>query len=150
MTIAIRDFSFSAKTEIPYQRVLSILREGLKRHGFEVLCELPLDRELQRKVGLQSQHCTVIVVWSPFDAYQAVVSDRDGGVLVPFNIAVAEQANSTVVAAMNYASLSRGGGPIGVHVMAQNVARKMRQLFLEVAAEEATPEYREVSGSAWK
>ena len=148
MTTAVRDFSFSATTTMPYQRALSILREALKRHGFEILSELPLDRELERKVGLQCQHCTVFVIWSPFDAYQAVISDRDGGVLVPFNLTVAEYGSSTVYAATNHAALSRNGGSIGVQVLVQTLTKKVRRLFLELAIHETVPEYREAPGSA--
>ncbi len=149
MTIAVRDFSFSARTDVPYQRVLSILREALKRHGFEVLCELPLDRELERKLGLHCQYCTVLVVWSPLDAYQAVISDRDGGLLVPFNITVAEQGSSTVIAATNHAALGRNSGSIGVQVLLQTLTKKVRRLFLELARHENAPEYRDTSGPAF-
>ena len=148
MTTALRDFSFSATTTMPYQRVLPILREALKRHTFEVLCELPLDLELERNLGLQCQHCTVFVVWSPFDAYQAVISDRDGGVLVPFNITVAEHGNSTVIAATNHSVWSGNGGSIGVQVLVQTLAKKVRRMFLELATKENAQEQREVPGSA--
>lgn len=148
MTTAVRDFSFSATTGMPYQRVLSILREALKRNGFEVLCELPLDRELERKVGLECQLCTVLVVWSPFDAYQAVISDRDGGLLVPFNFTVAEYGNSTVIAATKHASLGRNGGSIGIQVLMQTLTKKVRRIFLELVAQEKLAEYREAPGSA--
>lgn len=144
MTTAMRDFSFSARTEMRYQRVLSVLRAALKRNGFEVLCELPLDQELERKVGLQCRHCTVLVVWSPFDAYQAVTSDRDGGLLVPFNLAVGEHEGSTVVGAINLAAANRHGGSLGVQVMAQSLAKKVRRVFLELATQENVSEYREV------
>lgn len=147
MTTAVRDFSFSARTVASYERALSLLRGALKRNGFEVLCELPLDRELERKVGLECQRCTVLVVWSPFDAYQAVISDRDGGVLVAFNITVAEQENSSVIAATNHAALSRNGGSIGVQVLVQTLTKKVRHLFLELAIHENVPEYRQTSGS---
>jgi len=62
MTNTVRDFSISVRATVSYQRALAKLREALKRHGFETLCELPLDRELERKVGLHPQHCTVFVV----------------------------------------------------------------------------------------
>ena len=84
MTTTVRDLSISVRTPVSYQRALTRLREALKRHGFETVCEFPLDRELERTVGLGSQHRTVFVVWSPFEAYQAVLSDRDDGSLVLF------------------------------------------------------------------
>lgn len=147
MTTAVRDFSFSARTPMPYQRTLSVLREAVKRNGFEVLSELPLDSELQHKVGLRCQQCTLLVLWSPFDAYQALLSDRDGGLLVPVNVTVAERGGATVIAATNHAALSLNGAPIGVQVLAQTLARKVRRIFLEVATQESVPTYREERGS---
>jgi len=144
MTTAVRELLISARTGMSYQHVLSILREAVKRHGFEVLCELPLGRELERKVGLRCQRCTVLVVWSPFDAYHAALSDRDGGLLVPFNIVVAEHGDSTVVAATNHAALSRNGGPIGVEILAQCLAKKVRRIFLDFSAQENVAAFREV------
>ena len=149
MTTGVRDLSISARTGISYRRVLSILREAVKRHGFEVLCEVALDRELERKVGLRCQHCTVLVVWSPFDAYHAVLSDRDGGLLVPFNILVAEHGDSTVIAATNHAALGRNGAPIGVQVLAQALAKKVRCIFLEMATQDAIPMDREARDQRW-
>jgi uncharacterized protein (DUF302 family) len=147
MTTTVRDFSISARTTTSYQRALANLREALKRHGFEILFELMLDRELDRKVGLRWQHYTVFVVWSPFDAYQAVLSDRDGGLLVPFNLCVAEDGNSTFVAVSNHTSLSRSAGPIGIQVLVRDLARKIRQVLVEVAMQEEPLAYREVRSS---
>lgn len=147
MTTAVRDFSFSGRTELTYELALSALREVIKLHGFELLYELPLDQELERKVGLRSRRCTVLVVWSPFDAYQAVLSDHDGGLLVPFNITVVEHGRSTVIAATNHAALARNSGSVGVQILAQTLAKKVRRIFLEVALRERVPEYSEATGS---
>lgn len=141
MTTAVRDFSYSARTTMPFLRTLSVLREALKRNGFEVLGELPLHLELTRKVGLRCQPYTVLVVWSPFDAYQAVLSDRDGGLLVPFNITVAQHGETTMVAATNHSHLSLNDAPIGVRILAQALGRKVRRLFFELAMQESVSDY---------
>lgn len=147
MPIAVRDLSISVRTRTSYQQALPSLREALKRHDFEVLCELPLDRELPRKVGMRWQHYTVLVVWSPFTAYQALLSDRDGGLLVPFNICMAEDRTSTFVAVMNHAALSGNGGTIGVQVLVRDLTRKMRQVLAELAMQEGVSQYTEAQES---
>jgi uncharacterized protein (DUF302 family) len=136
MPTTVRDFSISVRTPISHQRALTSLREALKRHGFETLCELPLDRELERKVGLRCQHCTVFVVWSPFHAYQAVLSDRDGGLLVPFNLCVAQEGSSTFIAVMNHGALSRSVNSLGVQVLVRLLADKTHEVLVEAAMSE--------------
>lgn len=140
MTTTVRDLSISVRTESSYQQVVTNLREALKNQALEILCELPVDRELDRKVGLrcehqgrQWQHYTVFVVWSPFDAYQALLSDREGGLLVPFNVCVGEDGNSTFVAVSNlHGVLNAKDAPIGIQVLARDLARKIRQVLVEL------------------
>jgi uncharacterized protein (DUF302 family) len=147
MTTTVRDFSISVRTATSYQRAVASLREALKRHGFEILCELPLDRELEGKAGLRWEHYTVLVVWSPFDAYQALLSDRDGGLLVPFNLCVVEEENSSFVAVTNHGALGRTAGPIGIQVLVRDLARKIRRVLAELATQEEPPGYRETQRS---
>ena len=123
-------------TPISYQRAVTKLREALKRHGFETLCELPLDRELKRKVGLHWQHCTVFVVWSPFEAYQVLLSDRNGGVLVPVNLCVAKERDSTLLAVINHGAWSANSGSLGLQVMVRDIADKIRDVLAEASMPE--------------
>ena len=71
MTTTAREFSISVRTAGSYRQTLAELRKALKRNGFEILSELTLDREFERKVGMPCEHCTVFVVWSPSWAPQA-------------------------------------------------------------------------------
>jgi uncharacterized protein (DUF302 family) len=145
MTTTVRDLSISVRTESSYQQVVNNLREALKSQALEILCELPVDRELDRKVGLRCehqgrewQHYTVFVVWSPFDAYQALLSDRDGGLLVPFNVCVGEDGSSTFVAVSNFHGvLNAKDAPIGIQVLARHLARKIRQVLAGLDHEES-------------
>jgi uncharacterized protein (DUF302 family) len=140
----VRDLSISVRSKDTYEITLLTLREALKRSGFEVLCEFPVARELERKVGLQwrqlglhwQQRYTVFVVWSPSDAYQALLSDRDGGLLIPFNVCVAEDGASTAVAFTNhYGPLAAKSSSIGVQLLIRNLTRKFRQVLIEVASD---------------
>ena len=152
MNTIVRDFSISMRTTACYQQVVSNLLETLKHRGFEILCEFLIDRELDRKVGLRWeqlglrwQHYTVFVVRSPFDAYQALLSDRDGGLLVPFNVCVAQDAGSTFVAVTNHqGSLNTKDAPIGIQVSVRDLARKIRQVLMDLAMKGRSAEGHEV------
>jgi uncharacterized protein (DUF302 family) len=151
MSAIVRDFSISVRTAAGYPETVSVLREALKRHGFEMLCELSMDRELQRKaglpwdrMGLRWQHYAMFVVWSPSDAYQALLSDRDGGLLVSFNLCVAGDGTSTFVAATNhYGAGNAKVGTIGVQILIRELARKIRELLMEIGTPEQRPGYGE-------
>jgi uncharacterized protein (DUF302 family) len=136
MTTMTRDFSFSLHTTLGFQECLDLLRQKLQHEGFRVVSEVQFHREFEKNVGLQWQKYTVLVVWSPFHAYQALLSDRDGGLFMPFNIAVAEDMGYTSIAVTNHALAGFNQGPIGIQVLVRELNRKMRQIFLELASHE--------------
>ena len=137
-------FSISVKTKINYQETIEYLREALTRFGFEGLHELPLDRELERKAGLRWpqlglswRHYTVLLVWSPLDACPALLSDRDGGLLVPFNLCVAEGDNVTFIAAANHFNLLRpGNASIGTQTLLRDLSHRIRGVLSELETQQ--------------
>ena len=128
-----RDFSHSAITTLSFEDTLTLLRELLRVEGFRVVAEIPFHREFQRHVGLQWQNYTVLVVWNPFLAYQAVLSDRDAGIFMPFNFVVAENGSCTLVAATNHLLFGRLAGTIGAQVLARDLNRMIDRILSRVS-----------------
>ena len=139
MTTMTRDFSFSVRTALGFQESLDLLRRNLQREGFRVVSEVQFHREFEKTVGLPWKNYTVLVVWSPFHAYQALLSDRDGGLFVPFNVVIAEDTGCTLIAVTNHALAGFSNGPVGIQVLVRELNRKMRQIFLEFASHEVIP-----------
>ena len=136
MVMMKREFSLAVETKLDYQRCLQSLRESLQQHGFKIISQVPFHREFERQIGMQWDRYTVLVAWSPFHAYQALLSHKDGGLLMPFNIVVAEDGGSTFVAAINHAVLS-GYAPVGIQILANDLAIKIREVLLSLAVDDA-------------
>jgi len=144
MTPIVKDFSISAVRANGYQVALPYLADALKRQGFETLYQFRLNPAVERKVGLSWRHLglpwrdyTVLVVWSPPDACQAILSDRDGGLLVPFNVCVAGNDRITVAAVINhYGALIPRDGPVGARLVIRNLTRKFYQVLEEFSSRE--------------
>jgi len=80
--------------------------------------------------GLPCQNYTVLVVWSPSEVGPAVLSDRDGGLIVPFNICVAGDDERTVAAVINhYGALMPREGPIGIRLVIRDLTRKIYRVW---------------------
>lgn len=145
MTTTVRNFSISIRTAMNYDRTLAKLREALRSHGLETLCELPVDREVERQGGVRWSELglhwqgryTILVVWSPSNAHQALLCDRDGALLIPFTFSVAEDRDFTVIAVTNhYAAMNPRVVTIGVQVLVRDLARKVRDVLGEFAGQE--------------
>jgi uncharacterized protein (DUF302 family) len=144
MTPVVNGFSISARRAAGYDRAFPYLCEELKREGFEILCEFRVDPALERRTGLSWAHLglpwqdyTVVVVWSPLDAGPALLSDRDGGLLLPLNICVASDGASTAAAVINpFGALMPRDGPVGIRLVIRNLARRIYEVLLRFANEE--------------
>ncbi len=144
MTPIVKGFSISAQRAASYQEAFSYLCRQLQQHGFEILNELEVGPALEHKLGLSWAHlglrwqnCTVLVVWSPEDLCEAVLSDRDGGLLTPFNICVAGDGLSTVAAVINhYGPLIPRDGSIGIRLVIRNMTRRIYEVLQAFGTEE--------------
>ena len=131
-----RSLAISTTIPLPFARCLALLRQALSRSGFRVLAEVPFDREFENHVGMRWSRYTVVLVWSPFHAYQAILGDQDAGILLPFHLIVAEEANATHVAATDVSVLGQMTGHIGLELLGGDISRKIQHIFSELHAYE--------------
>ncbi len=136
MNTMTRDFSFSVRTTLGFQESWDLLRRKLQRDDFRIVSEVHFHHEFEKRVGLQWRKYTVLIIGSPFLAYQALLSDRDGGLFVPFKLSVAEDTGSTLITTTNHSWAGLSGSPIGIQVLVRELNRKIRQIFLELAIHE--------------
>ena len=127
-----RELSISVETSLPFGECLTRLRGILSHAGFRVLAEIPFHREFEEHLGLQWPRYTVMVVWSPFHAYQGVLNDIDAGFILPFHFVVAERAGSTLVAATNLSLLGHITGRIGLRLVGNNLSQQIQQILYQL------------------
>lgn len=125
----------AVRTAMDSSRVVASLRDELHRCGFRVVRELSLHHELRAEIGMAAPHNTVFVVWHPFSAYQAVLSHPNGGLMVPFNVAVHEDEGVTTLSVLNQPLLTSDS--LGVRVLGQELNRRLREVLLNLAAYES-------------
>ena len=70
-----------------------------------------------------------MVVWSQFEAWRAVLTEDDAGLLMPFNIAVTEDGGFTLIAVNNWIGRRQACATIGVSLMVHDAETRMRRVF---------------------
>ncbi len=129
MVIATQLCSFSRLVPRGFEETLTVLRSALHHEGFEILCEVPFHREFQKSMGMTCRRCTVLVVWSQFDTWRAALTEDDAGLLMPFNIAVVEHGEATLVAVGNWSSRHLARATVGISLMLYKVRARMCRVF---------------------
>ena len=112
-----------------FEETLDILRSALRREGLQIICEVPFHREFRKSMGVTCCKYSVLVVWSQFETWRAVLTEDDAGLLMPFNIAVKEDGNSTLIAVNNWTSRRQGGASVGVSLLVHDAEARMLRVF---------------------
>ena len=80
-------------------------------------------------MGVGCRKYTVLVVWSQFEAWRAVLTEDNAGLLIPFNIVVRENGGSTVIAIDNWTGRRATHETIGISMMLHDTEARMRRVL---------------------
>jgi uncharacterized protein (DUF302 family) len=105
------------------------LRSALLKEKLDIICEVPFHREFQKSMGVTCRRYTVLVVWSQFETWRAVLTENDAGLLMPFNVAVMEERDSTLIVVNNWSGRRPTHASVGVSLMLHDVEAKLRRAF---------------------
>jgi uncharacterized protein (DUF302 family) len=125
----------AVETAMGFNQILESLRVELPRQAFRILTEVDFSRELDSQIGLSTSRYVVLIVWHAFSAYQALLSDPNGGLMIPFNLAVRQHGCVTTVSVLVQPSLAPEAS-LGIRVLGQDLNRQMRDVMLHVGAHE--------------
>jgi uncharacterized protein (DUF302 family) len=128
------ELSISFETPLGFEECSLQLRDTLSRAGFRVVAEIPFHREFQEHLGIKWPRYTVLVVWSPFAAYQSVLDDGDTGIFFPFHLVIAEGDEGTTVAATNLSLPGQITGRIGLRLLGDTLTRQIEQILSQLHA----------------
>lgn len=123
----------SVHTSLPFEECLGLLRQKLQRERFRIVAQIHFDREFENTLGVHWRKHTVLVVWDSFYAYQALLCGLNGGLFLPFNVSVSDQAGSTLIATTDHSSSASGQNSIGVQILTRELNRRMEQILMEFA-----------------
>jgi uncharacterized protein (DUF302 family) len=138
MKNAMRNFTISTESESSFPHTLDVVREALRQERLQVIAELPFEQKLEEATGVKWSKYTVLVVWSPMDAPHAVLSGREAGLFIPFNVVVKEGDETTVVTAMTHDLWDTPNQPIELRSLLREVDLKVRRALLSVPKERST------------
>jgi len=123
------------ETAMDFDHTLESLRAELFRSEFRILTEVDFSRELDSHIGLSASQYAILIVWHAFSAYQALLSDLNGGLMVPFNVAVYQNDGVTTVSVLLQPSLTPEAS-LGIRALGQDLNRRLRDVLLHLGTYE--------------
>jgi uncharacterized protein (DUF302 family) len=90
-------YGFTKELDIPYETVIELVREALKKEGFGVLTEIDVKEKMKEKLGLDMRKYIILGVGNPPNAYKAILTEENIGLMLPCNVIVYEKGSKTVL-----------------------------------------------------
>lgn len=85
---------------LSYEDAVEKVREELKKEGFGVLTEIDVKATLKKKLDVDFDDYVILGACNPPNAYKALQSEQDIGLMLPCNIIVYRKDQKTVVSAI--------------------------------------------------
>lgn len=123
---------YSIETTIKgnYKLILEKTKKELAVEGFGILTEINVRKTLKKKLGVDYQNYTILGACQPQSAYQMLQKTQDVGLLLPCNVIVYENADSTVVVSAIKPTLAvKMIVKKSAKSLAENIERKLKKVI---------------------
>ena len=91
------NYGFTKEMDIPYGTVIEQVREALKNEGFGILTEIDVKEKMKEKLGLDMNKYIILGACNPANAYKAILTEENIGLMLPCNVIVYEKGSKTVL-----------------------------------------------------
>ena len=90
-------YGFTKELDIPYETVVELVREELKKEGFGILTEIDVKETMKEKLGLDMNNYIILGACNPQNAYKSILTEENIGLMLPCNVIVYQKGSKTVL-----------------------------------------------------
>lgn len=93
------------EVSVPLDTVLKKIPRELKRHGFQLLSNIRIDKELRESLGVDYKHCAILVISNLQLAYKTLLREEESALLQFLPVLIYEKNGKTALATMRPSQL---------------------------------------------
>ena len=124
--------SYALKTTVnlPFEEAIDKVTEELKLEGFGVLTQIDVQDTLRKKLDVNFRKYKILGACNPPNAYKALQTEPDIGLMLPCNVVVYEgEGRATVVAAVDPVASMKAVENSALESTAREVRRKLQRVI---------------------
>jgi len=127
-------YGFGVRLALTVPDAEAEVRRALAAEGFGVLTEIDVAATMEEKLGVRRPLYKILGACNPPLAHRALCADEQIGLLLPCNVAVYEDGDTTVVAVMDPELMSRLSDAPGLGEVAAEAGERLRRALARVEA----------------
>ena len=123
------NYGFTKELDIPYETVITQVREALKKEGFGVLTEIDVKEKMKEKLSLDFRKYIILGACNPLNAHQAILAEENIGLMLPCNVIIYERGNKIVLSIIRPMVAMQMIANPALRSIAENVEVKLKKVF---------------------
>jgi uncharacterized protein (DUF302 family) len=123
------NYGFTKELNIPYEKVIEIVREALQKEGFGILTEIDVKRKMKEKLGLDMRKYIILGACNPPNAYKAILAEENIGLMLPCNVIVYEKGSKTVLSVIRSTVAMQMVDNMELQKLSEVVEEQLKRVF---------------------
>ena len=123
------NYGFTKELNIPYGKVVELVRDSLKKEGFGILTEIDVQGKMKEKLGINMNKYIILGACNPSNAYKAILAEENIGLMLPCNVIVYEKGGKTVLSVIRPTVAMQIVDNLELQKAAQAVEEQLKKVF---------------------
>lgn len=123
------NYGFTKELDTPYEKVIEQAKEALKKEGFGILTEIDIKEKMKEKLGLDMRKYIILGACNPLNAYKAIQTEENIGLMLPCNVIVYEKGSRTVLSVIRPTVAMQMVDNTGLREVAEAVESQLKRAF---------------------
>jgi len=123
------NYGFTKELDIPYETVIELVREALKKEGFGVLTEIDVKEKMKEKLDLDMRKYIILGACNPPNAFKAILAEENIGLMLPCNVIVYEKGSKTVLSVIRPTVAMQVIDNVELQKLAEAVEGQLKKAF---------------------
>jgi uncharacterized protein (DUF302 family) len=122
------NYGFTKELNIPYGKIVELVRQTLKKEGFGVL-EIDIQGAMKEKLGIEMSKYIILGACNPSNAYTAILAEENIGLMLPCNVIVYEKGSKTVLSIIRPTVAMQMVDNAELQKVSEEVEGKLKKVF---------------------
>ena len=123
------NYGFTKELNIPYGKVIELVKDALKEEGFGVLTEIDIQERIKKELGLDIKKYIILGACNPSSAHQAILTEENIGLMLPCNVIVYEKGGKTMLSIIRPTVAMQMVDNAGLQKVSEDVEGKLKKAF---------------------
>ena len=123
------NYGFTKEIDISYETVIDLVSKALKKEGFGILTEIDVQKKMKEKLGIDMNKYIILGACNPPNAYKAILTEANIGLMLPCNVIVYEKGGKTVLSVIRPTVAMQIVDNLELQKAAQAVEEQLKKAF---------------------